>query len=452
MDMKIKRREFILTVSGLAGSFFFIFEDPLNAQDVLPSRAIEIQGMLMPTLQDEWKLADKIEEAKRLFESSPPLGFNEEPQKDKRGRVIKKKGKPVLEMTRKEIALAILDTETGLIFEKRYWLSIAEINRADDLRKKYLDNPDHLPKFRPTPIDEEFGVVSNWWNSFNSDLSVIREGTPEGRYVVIANKYLMSNEDLAYPEDRTGQKYSDIIYVPYSDAIADKTVIAAGLAFLNEHVRQAFQELAEAGVRSKAFPGQLVTDTMTQTFVKNIFLTEQTDPKGMINSTDGGRKLAERVFVRLGANGEKAFRYTVSKTGASGLGQIMPRTYASMFKGYSSAQLIKNTDIGRVDVKNGIKVSTLVLDDHLVGVKNRAYARGSAARKRFDALTPDKLEEARGMAYNGGPGKYDTSTGGLNTKSRGAKETAGFLQKFRMIRELNLFDQYAEVETRAVQQ
>ena len=320
---------------------------------------------------------------------------------------------------------------------------MAEINKADDLRKKYLNNPDHLPRFQPTFADEEFRVVSNWWNSFNSDLSVFREGSNDGRYAVVANKYLMSNENLAYPEDMTGERYSDIVYVPYSSALKDKTLIAVGRQFLNDHVREAFKELSEAGVGSKAFPGRLVTETMSEAFVKNIFLTEQTDPKMMITSSDGGKELVERVFIRLGANGEKAFRYTVSRTGASGLGQIMPGTYASMFKGYSSAQLIKNVDIGRVDVKNGIKATALVLDDHLAGVKRRAYAGGSAARRRFDALTTDKLEEARGMAYNGGPGKYNTSTGGLNTKSRGAKETAGFLQKFRMIRELDLFDQYA---------
>ncbi len=443
MEIKIDRRSFVLMFSGVIGSFVFIFEDPLNAQDILPSRAIDVQGLLLPTLQNEWRMVNKIEEAKQLLESSLPLGFNEDPKKDKRGNIIKKKGQPVLEMTRKEIALAILDTETGQIFEKRYWLDMAEINKADDLRKKYLNNPDHLPRFQPTFADEQFRVVSNWWNSFNSDLSVFKEGTVDGRYAVVANKYLMSNESLAYPEDMTGERYSDIVYVPYSSALKDKALIAVGRQFLNDHVREAFRELAEAGVVSKAFTGRLVTETMSETFVKNIFLTEQTDPKMMITSSDGGKELVERVFIRLGANGEKAFRYTVSRTGASGLGQIMPGTYASMFKGYSSAQLIKNTDIGRVDVKNGIKASTLVLDDHLAEVRRRVNNSGNRARQVFANLTPDELDEVRGMIYNGGAGKYSTATGKLNLSSRGAKETVGFLQKLRMIRALGLFDQYA---------
>lgn len=434
MNLKLNFLIFLLAIFGVA-----VFYQRLNAEDIISNKTIIINGLAASGIQ-EWKLPEKIEEGKKLLENSPPLKFLEIPKKDSKGRIIKKKGQPIMEMTEKEIALAVLDIETGEVFEKRYWLNIAEINKASELRKKYLDNPEKIPRFHPKNTDEKFMAVSNWWNSFNSDISIIREGTVGGRYAVVANKYLMSNEDLAYPEDRTGQKYSDIVYVPYSSALRDKILVAMGKQFLNDHVSAVFSELAEARVMSKAFPGRLVTDTMTQAFVKNIFLTEQTDPKMMKASTDGGLELVERVFIRLGTNGEKAFRYTVSKTGASGLGQIMPKTYASMYKGYSSAQLIKDTEIGRVDVKNGIKATALVLDDHLAGVKSRAYANGKKSKAIFDNLTTDQLEEARGMAYNGGPGKYLTSTGGLNTKSRGAKETVDFITKLRMIRELNLFN------------
>src|SRR3989344_873299 len=399
---------FILTAS-VVGLVFF--NSNLSAQDIFPDRTIDVQAVLAPFIQDECRLVDKIEEAKQLLANSPALQFKEEMQKDKRGRIVKKKGQPVLELKEKEVSLAILDNKTCRVFEKRYWLNMAEINKAADLRNKSLDNPDKLPRFMSDNPNEELQIVNNWWNSFNSDWSVAVNGVIDSRYAVIYDKYLMANEDLAYPEDRTGDRYSDIGYAPYSPALKDKTLILIGEQFLNDHVAVVFMELAAAKVMSKAFPGRLVTETMTQTFVKNIFLTEQTDPGLMKDSKDidGGREQVERVFVRLGANGEKAFRYTVSKTGASGLGQIMPKTYASIFKGYSTAQLIRNVDIGRVDVKNGIKASTLVLDDHLLGVKNRAYSNGSAAERRFDALTPDKLEETRGMAYNGGPGKYNTS-------------------------------------------
>lgn len=436
---------FVLMASFLG---LILFQNNLMAQDVLPSRTIDVQGLMAPMFVRNWNMANKIEEAKRLLESSPPLGFNEEPQRDKRGRIVKKKGQVVLEMTRKEIALAILDTEIGQVFEKRYWLNVVEINKASDLRKKYKNNPENLPRFQPTYTNEEFEAVSNWWNSFNSDISIIREGAISGRYVVVANKYLMSNEDLAYPEDRTGERYSDIVYVPYSSALRDRTLVAAGKQFLNDHVREAFEELTATGIESRSFPGRRVTNTITQIFVKNIFLTEQTDPKMMLLSNDGGLELAERVLIRLGTNGEKAFRYTVSKTGASGLGQIMPGTYNSIVRRYPTANLIQNTDIGRVDIKNAIKASTLVFDDHLTTVVNKANS-SAKARQIFARKTESEIDEIRAAIYNGGPGKYKHLTGNISTA---VTETVLFVRKFRMIRELGLFNQYAEAEVQAVQQ
>src|SRR3989344_4533291 len=185
----------------LAGFGITIFSQRLNAGNIIPDKTIIVSGSILSIIQD-WKLSEKIEEGKKLLENSPSLKFKEEPQKDKKGRIIKKKGQPVMELTEKEIALAVLDIETGEVFEKRYWLNVAEINKASDLRKRYLDNPDKLPVFRPHDSEERFEAVSNWWNSFNSDISITKEREVLNRYAVIANKYLMSNEDLVYPEER----------------------------------------------------------------------------------------------------------------------------------------------------------------------------------------------------------------------------------------------------------
>src|SRR3989344_5313303 len=245
MSMNLKLNFiFVLTASMLGLVLFSAEGGPVSGGHILSDRTIHVTGSAFATIQiqDDWNLADKITEAKELLEQSPPLRFIEESKKDKKGRVVKKNGKPVIELVSKEVALAILDTRTGGIVEKRYWLDMSEINKASDLRKKYQNNPDNLPKFRSENPGEEFQVVNNWWNSFNSDWSISVNGTVEGRYVVAADKYLMVNEDLAYPEDRTGLKYSDVVYVPYSPALKDKTLVAAGKAFLNEHVRQAFDE------------------------------------------------------------------------------------------------------------------------------------------------------------------------------------------------------------------
>lgn len=416
---------FALTASMLG---LVLFQDKKAAQDILPdNRVINVTGSVLSVLQDEWNMAEKVEEGKQLLLNSGQLSFSEQGS----GRSRRLSGK--------EISLAILDTETGRVFEKRYWLDEEDVNRANSIRRNYEENPNNLPRFQPEDAGEEYSVITNWWNNFNSDWSIARNGVADGRYIVLANKFLMGNDGLAYPEDRTGEKYSDVVYVPYSTALKDKTLVALGKQFLNEHVSDAFEELASAGVESKSFPGRNVTDTITQTFVKNIFLTEQTDPRMMITSTDGGLELAERVLIRLGSNGEKAFRYTVSKTGASGLGQIMPGTYASIMKGYPSAQLIRDVDIGRVDIKNAIKASTLVFDDHLAAVVRKANS-SAKSRQILAQKTEHELDEIRAAIYNGGASKYQHLTGNI---SNAVTETVLFVRKFRMIRELGLFDQYA---------
>ncbi len=434
----MKHKINIILVAVIAVFGFALLNSTIGAQNLWPSRltanTLDVQGANQT--QPQWKLSDKLEEAKTLLRNSLPLNFLEGPKKDSKGKIVKdKKGKIILELARKEIALAVLDLETGQIFEKRYWLDEKDIEEANTIRRTYLENTENLPKFMPENIDENFSVTVNWWNNFNSDLSIAKSGSG-GNYIIVANKCLIDNDSLAYAEDRTGGKYSDIVYAPYSSSIHITDFIVTGQNFLNKNVAQAFKELEESGIQSKAFPGKLVTDTVSQAFVKNIFMNEQTDPREMFTSDDGGRRLTERVLVRLGMNKEKTFRYTVSKTGASGLGQIMPGTYASIVKGYPNAHLLKDIDIGRVDIVNAIKASTLVFDDHFSSVVNMAN-KSSKTRALFAQKTQSEIEEIRAAIYNGGPGKYKPLTG---TISLAVNETVGFVKKFKMIRDLKLFD------------
>lgn len=371
---------------------------------------------------------DKIKEAQALLKTSAPLMYSK--------KTIGKK----VTITRQEIALAVLDTQSGLVFEKRYWLEAEDIKKGNAIRRYYLENEENMPRFLPLNINEDFIVTVRWWNNFNSDLSIIKNSlSPEDhdRYAIIANKFLMENDNLAYAEDQTGSQYSDIVYVPYSEDIHFPELTEFGKSFLDTNVETAFERLKQLGVSSRAFPGRLVAEAVPTQFVKNLFLIEQIDPQRIFLSEDGGLKLAERVFVRLGANREKTFRYTFSKTGALGLGQIMPRTYASIVKTYPSAKLIKDIDIGRVDIQNGIMASILTLDDHLMTVFNRM---SKAQRSKFEtklAANPDFVNEVRAAVYNGGPGKYRPTTATISLQVR---ETVDFVRKYKMVHDLKLFN------------
>ena len=398
--------------------------NPLEkVRDVLSDHEIEvINGEPEPKLVEiiPFKnILEKVEEGKKLLADSPLLSVVE--------RGIKKK----------EIAIAILDTKTGEVFERRYWIENQDIQRANELRTNTCGKEDHFPYLIPVKDDPVFFVIVNWWNSYNSNLSIVDSSCgEEGRYLVVANKTLISNERLVYPQDRTGKKYSDIVYSPYSEQLHREEIIQEGFNFLNEKVAKAFSGLEALNIKSRAIPGKMVTETTTPVFVKNLFINEQSDPGSMLNSDDGGRRIAERVLIRLGLNKDLAFRYTYSSVGALGLGQIMPQTYKNIVHDYPEASLIKDAGIGRADVLNAIKASILVLDDHFASVVKKAN-QSNQGRKMLSRKTDKEVEDIRAAIYNGGPGKYQSLTGNI---SLAISETVSFLMKLRLIQELHLFD------------
>lgn len=412
------------------------FAVQLDGKQLLSNRNIEVQGANLASLiqVQQWNLLDKVGEGKELLKNSPPLEFVEKSR----------------QIVRKQIELAILNIETGEVFLKRYWLENKDINRAYDAQKVYKGNPD-LPRFTPADPNEDFEVVNNWWNGWASDWSIEKIGsTNSDIYVVVADKYSVPNSYIIYPEDKTGPKYSDIVFSPPSEALHDQDLVGGGREYVDEKVDTAFEELRDLQVMSRAFPGELVVDTISKIFPKKILVVEQTDPDAILNrakTDEEKRRVAEKVLLRYGLNGDKAFRYTKSSAGALGLAQIMSTTYSyprggtGMVQRYPTANLIKDDDLGRVDPINAIKAQILVFDDHLVEVINRVNRSGTRAKQVFNNLTESQLNEVRGMIYNGGPGKYNISTGGLNTNSRGARETRDFLKKYRVISYLNLFNE-----------
>ncbi len=434
--MVIKTKVNLLFLSLLTMLFLVVWSISTKAQDGNTVTITRPQEETKPV----FTLLEKIKEGQELLRNSPPLQFVEQ-EKTTKVAAGKKKFRLVKrsEIIRQESALAILDTKSGNVFEKRYWLEKDEIEKANDLRRYYLENSDNVPHFNSKDPNETFKVVTSWWNNFNSDQGIINVADSEqekDRYIIAANKFLLKNENFAYAEDVTGQKYSDLIYTPYSTALHQPELIAEGKNFVGENVSKAFSQLKTLEVESAAFPEKLVADSISETFVKNIFITEQSDPRMLLLSDDEGRKVAERVLVLLGANGNRAFRYTFSKTGALGLGQIMPGTYSSIVKRYPDAQLLKDIDIGRVDVKNAIMASVLVFDDHLATVLGRLSKNQRNLFNSKSAKDPDFVNQVRAAAYNGGPSKYKASTA---TISLAVRETVDFVKKYKMIRDLKLF-------------
>src|SRR3989344_672267 len=401
---------------------FLIFAIQLDGKQLLSGRSIKVQRASLASLVNvqQWNLLDKVEEGKELLKNSPPLQFVE-----KNRQII-----------RKQIELAILNIETGEVFLKRYWLENKDINSANSARRVYKGNPD-LPRFTPVDPNEDFEVVNNWWNGWASDWGVEKIASNSSDiYIVVADKYSVPN--------------SDIIYSPPSEALHDQDLVVNGKEYVDNKVDTVFEELRDLQVTSRAFPGELVVDTISKKFVKDILLVEQTDPDAILNrakTDEKKRRVAEKVLLRYGLNGDKSFRYTVSRAGASGMAQIMATTYSyprggtGMVQRYPKANLIKDSKFGRVDPVNAIKAQILVFDDKIRQVKQNVYSSGSRAIKVFESLTENQLNEVRAMGYNGGASKYNLSTGGLKTRVKGYNETKMFIEKYRVISYLKLFTQ-----------
>jgi len=439
------RKKIFFILAGLFLGFivFFISESKVEKSSLarvsLPQRVIEVSGPEVEgrtfslTDIEPLDLIAKIEEGVRVLEESPPLGT----ERYISDNVCFQSGKKSSRALRKEISFAILDTVTREIFEKRCWFSREDAVKSDifsegiDKLKNLLGLTSGQTK---EDVNEELSLVVNWWNNHNSDIEVRNFNSPDepGRYIIIGNKYPMLNDYLAYPEDIKGKKYSDIIYIPYSNALHRPELVEEGKKFLNESVTKAFNELRDAKIWSISYKGRLVADTVSAEFIKNIFITEQTDPSLVLVADDGGLRQAERVLVRLATNKEKAYRYTYSSAGALGLGQIMPATYENTARLYPAAKLIKDIDVGRVDLVNGIKASILVFDDHFATVLRKFRDPNII----FSKKTPQEIEEVKAAIYNGGPGKINAQTAAI---SSAVSETVNYVAKFKKIRSLELF-------------
>jgi hypothetical protein len=378
-------------------------------------------------------IEEKIQEGISLLKSSLPLEYQT------------KNGKPTGSLVKKQIALAILDKTTGKVFEKRVWVKEDEI-------KNYKKTGSMT--FEPALANEELDIQPKWWNSFNTFYEVhpvksflkefdeVKDG-PD--LVVIANKYLLPSDYIVGLPERSKAKYTEIIYVPYSESLHLPEIIAAGKQYLDGVVNQAFGQLESARTTSRSLPGRPVTAAVTRDFIKNIILVEHTDPDSFLVASDEKRKeLTERVLVILGANRNFAYRYTGSPAGASGLAQFIKSTYRTIVSKYPDAHLIKDYNLGMADHINAVKAMVLFFDNYKKEIDNKITRR--------DAISQIGItEEMLAAAYNAGPtkvvksvNKYGLAWISSQLNLAGASsifrnETLDYIKKFRLIKSLGLF-------------
>ncbi len=187
-----------------------------------------------------------------------------------------------------------------------------------------------------------------------------------------------------------------VYYVPWSPALDTLELRAAGLeGYLigDGGVLDSARD-SLAGVRSRFAPGRLITEVVPEDIIITLILVEHIDGTKM-RSGDSILPQVHKVLVMLGANEGIAFRYSRSRAGARGIGQIMPATYVAMRRNYPGARLFAGFVRGTDDHVNSVKAMYCIVDSIIANMP-------PWQRRRFTGREKE-LAFYVAATYNAGP-------------------------------------------------
>ena len=171
-------------------------------------------------------------------------------------------------------------------------------------------------------------------------------------------------------------------YVPYNSELYSVETLAAGSDYLSQLIADAFAELDEKGIVSRAFPGQPLTSVVDPYLIKSIAVIEHAD--GQIYEEDNSEASLGRFLVKLALNRENALGSATSSAGARGMVQFIPSTYKLLVQKRPDLGLIADFVKGMADHGNAIKAEAAYLDMILADLPQEirdkyVLDRGSAA-------------------------------------------------------------------------
>lgn len=330
-----------------------------------------------------WTVQSKIDDAKVLLSKIPlkvgtvDIAYTEDRVAQNSSGVLTT-SKRQLKEVEKEIALAVLDQDTGdlktIVIDKKGGDLIAPAGWQIDILA------------RPNGIR---------WNAWNTAWRITQ---PAG-WVVIADVY--PNDSTVTVPQKVGRKtvyvkkqnIDYVFYSPYSPDLHSADLVASGRKYIYDTVAQAMADLKAKNVMSRAVSGMAISDVFAgraQMFAQIPFL-ENTDPTEFLLDP---QHTVERVAVIIGANEDGAFGKTCNGVSACGWVQFTPKTYASIVKAYPSANLISDFKIGAADNLNAMKAALLLYDENL-----RALVKSNGTSVIYDSKLPEYLA----ASYNGNP-------------------------------------------------
>lgn len=312
-------------------------------------------------------------------------------------------------------------------------------------RDAHGDSFDHLPNLGYVPERER----ANLEDIQRAREILERERAPRNSYVLAVRA---GSEILAVPVDASGQsrlpgvsvrritkngvnshfevlapeggvvlalrrnvRGTGVVYTPWSPALDSFALRAAGLTYLRTLVKHA---ASRAGaVRSRVYRNKSVADVVSKDIILTLIFVEHVDGS-RLNVNNNLPYELQRSLVMFGANESNAFRYSRSRAGARGIGQIMPATYAGVRRAYPEAGLPMSFLAGAADHESSVLAMYCAIDAVLANLSPRAR------RGLFDQNNELNLGLYLAAAYNAGGSKAQRLFNRYNFMRRYAPDRA----------------------------
>ncbi len=230
-------------------------------------------------------------------------------------------------------------------------------------------------------------------------------------FLVYAGKHLNATrrEEDREPGQPLPLRFEPAIYLsPPAHLARSEELAREGERVMYEVIHEALDQLAHRGVRSHAYPEQLVAQVISPDTPVKLLLAEQQDlcftpdrPPGCehyvpVPPDRTREEVRNRILVELGMHGKNAFRYAVSSAGARAAFQFMPGTYRLIVRAYPEAGLDPDYESGTADMVNHAMANLLLNDANLSHPRLQAWLRST------ELADPIVRDLALGGAYNGG--------------------------------------------------
>lgn len=219
------------------------------------------------------------------------------------------------------------------------------------------------------------------------------------------------------------------LYTPYTRELraAYPELVTLGWNYLQEGLNTAREKIEKSGVSLDDIDPRVIFALVMVEHFTNEELSDAEVEEEMY-----------RVALTIGANGGAAYKYSVSKTGARGIGQFMPQTWNSLRGRYPNL-LTKEFFAGSAEHSQAFLAQYLLSVEDLKYLFNQRDWRQPPRAWAFLA-DPRGVGEYLALAYNGGAPRahrWVNSDRRMTLPAEGTKYVAKFSQVWRVLERLS---------------